>query len=54
MAKWLARQTAVLEARVRAPLVTPDCKFSVQCKVSLMPLLDRLSSSSLVNSVNMP
>ena len=49
MAKWLTGQTVVLAARVRAP---HECRFSVQCKVialplSMMPLLDRLSSSSL-------
>ena len=33
MVNWLAGQTAVLTARVRSSLVTPDCRFSVQCKV---------------------
>ena len=49
MAKCFEGQTAVLTARVRASI---DCRFPVQCKVialplSMMSLLDRLSSSSL-------
>ena len=34
MAKWLAGQTAVLAARVRAP---NEYRFSVQCKVIVLP-----------------
>ena len=34
MVKWLAGQTAVLKARVRA---LPDCGFSEQCKVIALP-----------------
>ena len=63
MAKWLAGQTAVLTARVRSSLVTPDCRFSVQCKVIALPdFYDAITEPteliiSLVNSVkivNMP
>ena len=34
MAKWLAGQTAVLTARVRAP---HECRFSVLCQVIALP-----------------
>ena len=63
MVKWLAGQTAVLKARVRASLVTPDYRFSVQCMVIiLLALCDALIGPtefiiSIVNSVkivNMP
>ena len=60
MATWLAGQTAVLAALVRAP---HDCRFSVQCKVIELPAFcDTITGPtefiiSLVNSVklvNMP
>ena len=59
MAKWLARQTAVLTARVRTSLLTPDCRFSVQSKfIALLAFYDTITGPtqfiiSLVNSVKM-
>ena len=58
MTKWLAGQTAVLTARVRTSLLTPDCRFSVQCKViALLAFYDSITLPtefiSLVNSVKM-
>ena len=59
MAKWLAGQTAVLTVRVRASLVTPDCRFSVQYKVvALLAFYDAITGPTefiifLVNSVKM-
>ena len=59
MAKWLAGQTAVLMARVRTSLMTPDCRFSLQCKViALLGFYDVITRPtafiiSLVNLVKM-
>ena len=54
----IAEQTEVLTARVRTSLVTPDCRFSLQCKViALLALFDAITGPtefiSLVNSVKM-
>ena len=59
MVEWLAEQTAVLSARVRTSLVTPDCRFSVQCKViAQLGFYDAITGpiefiSTIVNSVKM-
>ena len=54
MAKWLAGQTAVLTAQVRAP---HECRFSVQCKVIVLPGFYITGPTEFiitpVNSVNM-
>ena len=56
MARWLAGQTAVLTARVRAP---HECRFSVQCKAIALPAFyDAITGPtefiiSIVNSVKM-
>ena len=57
MAKWLAGLTALLTARVRAALGTPDCRFSVQCEVIVLLVLSEAITGPtefiifLVNSV---
>ena len=56
MAKWLAEQTAVLTAQVRAP---HECRFSVQCKIVALPaFFDAVTGPtefiiSIVNSIKM-
>ena len=56
MAKWLVGLTAVLTELVRA---SPDCRFSVQCKVIALPAFyDAITGPtefiiSLFNSVKM-
>ena len=59
MAKWLAGQTAVSIARVRA---SPDCSFSVQCKVIALPVFyydingpnEFIALVNSIKMVNMP
>ena len=57
VAMWLVMQTAMLIARVKTSLVTPDCRFSVQCKVALLALYDAIIGLTeficLINSVKM-
>ena len=63
VAKWLAGQTAVLTTRVRTSLLTPDCRYSVQCKViALLAFHDAIrgptefiiSLLNWVKMINMP